>query len=85
MSNLSEPLSKHNFFPDDPVKNKEMKKALDDLYNQGAFLDVDIETIVPDKESMLDGEEKVVDIDGTVRHYFRRGNNIYFSDLTKVA
>ena len=85
MSNLKEPLLKHNFFPDDTQKNQDMKRALDDIYHNASWRDVEIETVTPSKESMLDGEEKIVDVDGTVRKYFRRGNNIYFADLTKVA
>ena len=84
MSNLKKPLLRHDFFPDNPILNQALKKALDDLYDNGAFRDREVEFIPPSKESMEDGEDKVVDISGTVRHYFRRGNNIYYSDLTKV-
>ena len=85
MSNLKEPLLNNEFFPDDLQKNSDMKRVLDDIYQNASFRDVEVELIVPKKESMIDGEEKIVDIEGTVRKYFRRGNNLYYADLTKVT
>ena len=85
MSNMKEPLLNNEFFSDDLQKNSDLKRVLDDLYKNASFKDIEVETITPSKESMIDGEERVVDVDGTVRRYLRRGNNIYYSDLTKVT
>lgn len=83
MSNLKEPLLKHEFFPEDSQRNQDLKRVLDDLYQNSSFVDVEIETVIPSKESMQNGEKRFVNVSGTVRRYYRVGENIYYDELIK--
>ena len=85
MSNLKEPPLNFDTFFDDDEKNQRMKQILDDLYQNASFKDVQLETITPDKRSMVDGESKFAKVGDEVRKYHRIGNELYYQPLTKVT
>ena len=85
MSNLKEPPLNFDTFFDDDEKNQRMKQILNDLYQNASFKDVELETVTPDKRSMVDGESKFAVVDGDVRKYHRIGNDLYYTTLTKTT
>ena len=84
MSNLKQPPLSFDTFFDDDEKNLRMKQVLDDLYKNTSFKDVTLETITPNKDSMIDGETKFAKVGDDVRFYTRLGNDLFYLTLTKV-
>ena len=88
MSNLRNPLNRHDAFFDEDIpletRKANLKKVLDDLYEKASFKDGGLENSAPSAESMQEGETKFATVNSTVRRYWKVGKDLYYSDLTKV-